>query len=95
MRDSDAALILTRSDAESPGTAVAVAAAQTYAKPYLIVAIDAPDCVERVRAWFEERPGIRILSIGGPRESEAPGIYASVLSILTGLVPGGVQTARL
>ena len=87
VRDSDATLVFTRSHASSPGTGIAIAAAETYAKPYLIIDIDAPDAAGRIRAWLEEHPAIRILSIGGPRESEAPGIYDSVLASLTALEP--------
>ena len=87
VRDSDATLVLTRSDATSPGSAFAVAVAKTHMKPYLIIDIDAPDAVERIRAWLGEHPGIRTLSIGGPRESEAPGIYRAALAILSKVTP--------
>lgn len=85
VRDSDATLVLTRSKANSPGTSVGIAAAQTFAKPYLIVDIDAPDAPARICAWLGEHPDIRILSIGGPRESESPGIYDAVLGLLNEL----------
>ena len=86
VRDCDATLVLTRSGASSPGTSVGIAAAQTYAKPHLTVDIDAPDAAERIRAWLGANPGIRTLSIGGPRESEAPGIYRAALSLLETLL---------
>ena len=82
VRDSDATLVLTRSDAMSPGTTFARSSADRYAKPYLIVDIDAPDAAVRVRNWLAEHPKIRTLSIGGPRESEAPGIYRAALALL-------------
>lgn len=82
VRDSDATLVLTRSNAVSPGTSVGIAATQTYAKPHLILHIDAPDAVERIHAWLSANPAIHILSIGGPRESEVPGIYRTALSLL-------------
>jgi hypothetical protein len=82
VRDSDATLVLTRSNVGSPGTSVGIAAAKTYAKPHLIVDIDAPDAAGRIRAWLGANPDIQILSIGGPRESEAPGIYRAALSLL-------------
>ena len=85
VRDSDATLVLTRSDATSPGSAFAVSVAKTHMKPYLIIDIDAPDAVERIRAWLVEQPDIRVLSIGGPRESEAPGIYDAALVLLKAL----------
>ena len=85
VRDSDATLVLTRSDATSPGSAFAVAVAKTHMKPHLIVDIDVPSTAERIRAWLGEHPDIRILSIGGPRESESPGIYDAVFRLLNEL----------
>jgi putative molybdenum carrier protein len=82
VRDSDAALMLTRSNARSPGTSVGIAATQTYAKPHLIMDIEAPHAAEQIRAWLAGNPEIGTLSIGGPRESESPGIYRAVLSLL-------------
>jgi hypothetical protein len=81
-RDSDATLVLTRSNASSPGTSVGIAAAEACAKPHLIVDIDAPDAAVRIRAWLGANPAIQTLSIGGPRESEAPGIYGAALTLL-------------
>jgi hypothetical protein len=82
VRDADVTLILTRSNAHSPGTLVGIAATETHSKPHLIVDIDTPDAVERIRAWLGDNPQVRILSIGGPRESESPGIYRAALSLL-------------
>lgn len=86
VRDSDGLLVLTRVSASSPGTSVGIAAARTYAKPHLIVDMDAPEPAGRIPAWLGENPDIRILSIGGPRESEAPGIYQAALSLLATLL---------
>ena len=85
VRDSDATLVLTRATASSPGTTVGIAAAETYAKLHLIVDIDAPDAVAHIRAWLGANPGIQTLSIGGPRESEAPGIYGAAFALLNSL----------
>ena len=82
VRDADATLVLTRSNASSPGTSVGIAAAKIYAKPHLLIDIDAADAAGRIRAWLAANPGIQTLSIGGPRESEAPGIYRAALSLL-------------
>jgi putative molybdenum carrier protein len=85
VRDSDATLILTRSDASSPGTALAARLAEEYAKPYLIVDIDTPNAMDQIRTWLGRHSAIRSLSIGGPRESESPGIYRLALAVLTAL----------
>jgi hypothetical protein len=86
VRDSDAALVLSRTDARSPGTALAVRIAENRAKPHLIVDVDAPAAGELIRAWLRDHSRIRVLSIGGPRESESPGIYAAARAVLEGLV---------
>ena len=85
-RDSDGTLVLTRIGASSPGTSVGIAAARACAKPHLIVDIEAADAAGRIRAWLGANPGIRTLSIGGPRESETPGIYRVALSLLETLL---------
>ena len=87
VQDSDATLLLTRSDANSPGSDFAIAVAETYTKPHLIIDVESPDGAERTRAWLKEQPSIRVLGIGGPRESEAPGIYRAALALLTRLTP--------
>ena len=89
VRDSDATLVLTRSGVGSPGTSLGIAAAQTYAKPHLIVDIDPPDAAAYIRAWLDANPAIQTLSIGGPRESEAPGIYRAALALLETLLARG------
>jgi hypothetical protein len=83
VRDADATLILTdpRGIAASHGTILARALAETYGKPMLVADVEAPDATERVREWLAallaaHRPATPFrLGIGGPRESEAPGIY--------------------
>jgi hypothetical protein len=87
VRDSDATLVLTRSDANSPGTSFAVSSAESHAKPHLVIDIDSPDAADGIRAWLGDHPAIRTLSIGGPRESEAPGIYRAALSLLEQACP--------
>lgn len=89
VQDSDAALLLTRSGVHSPGSEFAVAVAKTHTKPHLIIDVDSPDGAERIRAWLQEQPSIRVLGIGGPRESEAPGIYRAALSVLEHALPLG------
>jgi hypothetical protein len=45
--------------------------------------VDSPDGAERIGAWLGDHPSIRVLGIGGPRESEAPGIYRATLALLS------------
>jgi hypothetical protein len=88
VRDSNASLIITDGNglAASIGTRRASEWARQHGKPEL--AIDATDAkaVERAVAWLkaqEKRFGPDMtLSIGGPRESEAPGIYERARTLI-------------
>jgi hypothetical protein len=81
VRDADACLIVV--DAAglqvSKGTALAEELAHRYRKPLLVVDLAAPEAVERAALWLRvqrRRLGSSLtLALGGPRESEAPGIY--------------------
>jgi hypothetical protein len=66
----------------SRGTSLAVACAQRLGKPHLILDLDADGTLAQAAAWLDEREGQFVLSIGGPRESEAPGIYAKAREFL-------------
>jgi hypothetical protein len=82
VRDSNAALIITDSAglAASIGTRRAHEWARQHGKPELVVDASDPAAPQRAAAWVhvqQKRFGEDMtLSIGGPRESEAPGIYA-------------------
>ena len=84
VRDSDATVILVDESgaAVSGGTKLAEDTADALAKPSITLDVASPDCAERLAAWLVvQRP--RTLSIGGPRESEAPGIYDKARRVLT------------
>jgi len=81
VRDSDAALIIidNRGLVASIGTQRAHRWARQHGKPELIVDTDDAQALVQATMWLHEQrkrfgPDM-ILSIGGPRESEAPGIY--------------------
>jgi hypothetical protein len=84
VRDCDALLVLTDAAglSMSKGTSLAVAYAQRLGKPHLILDLDADATLAQAAAWLDEREGQFVLSIGGPRESEAPGIYAKAREFL-------------
>ena len=101
MRDSDACLILVAAGgaAVSPGTVLTEALAARYAKPLLVADLSAADAVETVAAWLAALLAAHALGasfrlmVGGPRESEAPGIYGRAKEVLgrvfLSLVPNG------
>jgi Circularly permutated YpsA SLOG family len=88
VHDSDVILVIV--DAEvlpaSKGTQLASDLAKHRSKPTLLVDLSRPDAVQRTAAWLAEQlsaSGEQLaLGIGGPRESEAPGIYSKAAIFL-------------
>jgi hypothetical protein len=92
VRDSDATLIIIGGEglSVSIGTKRAHQWARQHGKPFLIVDADAADAPARAAAWVktqQKRFGADLtLGIGGPRESEAPGIYARARTLIAALL---------
>jgi hypothetical protein len=86
VRDSDALMVLVDSAslAASKGTGFALNCAAVLKKPHIIIDIDAPDALPKAQGFLADRAG-GSLCIGGPRESEAPGIYTKALALVTAL----------
>jgi hypothetical protein len=88
VRDSDAILIATDRAglSVSKGTSGAKEWAERHGRPLLVVDVSQPDAAAQVAGWLQaqrRRFGARMkLGVGGPRESEAPGIYASTRRLL-------------
>jgi Circularly permutated YpsA SLOG family len=94
VRDADASLILVDAGGveASGGTALAQALAAHERKPLLVLDVSAPAAAARARAWLAglltahtDATPFR-LAIGGPRESEAPGIYEQARALVGGLL---------
>jgi Circularly permutated YpsA SLOG family len=92
VRDADACLIIVDAGGlpVSKGTALAHELAGRYRKPLLVADLAAADAVERTGDWLKALrralgPDLS-LAIGGPRESEAPGIYGRALEFLRRLL---------
>ena len=81
VRDGDATLIITdgKGMSVSIGTRRAHQWANQHGKPLLVIDASEPEAPARAAAWLQaqkERFGPPMtLGIGGPRESEVPGIY--------------------
>ncbi len=82
VRDADAILIFVdgRGTAPSRGTALAERLAGRFGKPLKVVDVDAPNAADDVAGWLNEllaapQDATFRLAVGGPRESEAAGIY--------------------
>ncbi|HSU14631.1 putative molybdenum carrier protein [Longimicrobium sp.] len=87
VRDSDATLILA-SGAESAGTELTREAARRLGKPLYTFHAGALEDAGALRRWLQVA-SVRTLNVAGPRESEAPGIYAGARRILTALLGRG------
>lgn len=92
VRDGDANLILidTKGLSVSIGTQRAHKWAGQHGKPQLVLDVNDPDAAMNARTWLraqKKRFGPHmVLSIGGPRESEAPGIYERAKNVLAALL---------
>jgi Circularly permutated YpsA SLOG family len=94
LRDADATLVLTDVGGltVSPGTALAQQLAARTGKPLLVIDLGAPDALARATEWLAalmaaHRPDSPFkLGIGGPRESEAPGIYRKARAFVGALL---------
>jgi hypothetical protein len=88
VRDSDATLLITdgKGLATSIGTTRALQWARQHGKPFLVIDASDPVAPAHIAAWLKaqtERFGQRMaLGVGGPRESEAPGIYGLAKALL-------------
>jgi hypothetical protein len=94
VRDSDAILIIVDRAglSVSKGTRGATEWTGHYGKPLLVVDAGQPDADAQVAAWLREqykRFGADMaLGVGGPRDSEAPGIYAEARGLLARVLAG-------
>jgi Circularly permutated YpsA SLOG family len=92
VRDSDAVLMIAGREglSTSQGTRRAQQWATRYGKPLLIIDVSQPDAAAQVAHWLQrqcERFGAHVrLGVGGPRESQAPGIYASTRRLMASVL---------
>jgi hypothetical protein len=88
VRDADACMIVVDAGGmpASTGTALARQLAEEYGKPLFIADLREPDVVKRTALWLRTQRNVfggdLTLAIGGPRESEAPGIYERAATFL-------------
>lgn len=90
VRDSHATLILVRGDepARSPGTQFTRLCAElVFLRPCLVADIARPEALAAARRWLSLVASALntvewVLNIAGPRESQAPGIYAEAREFL-------------
>ncbi len=86
VRDADGVLIFTESRLQSDtGTLLAIETAQRLEKPMLVIPLFNEIDVSPIKKWIQINE-IRILSVGGPSESNRPGAYDIVYQVLINLL---------
>jgi hypothetical protein len=92
VRDADACMIIVDAGGLPPsrGTELARSLADRYAKPVMVVDLREPDVLQRAAQWLRTQrqafgSGLN-LAIGGPRESEAPGIQGRAAAFIRALL---------
>jgi Circularly permutated YpsA SLOG family len=92
VRDSDAILIITDGEglSVSKGTTRAQEWADHYGKPLLVIDVGLQDAAAQVVQWLRAQrrrfATHMTLGVGGPRESEARGIYESTRLLMAGVL---------
>lgn len=83
VRDSDATLVVVIPPvAASTGVRRTIEAAIALARPHAVVDPAEDGAVERTVGLLAARAGPVVLNVAGPRESEAPGVYAATRGLL-------------
>ncbi len=98
IRDSDGTLIIVPTfplpDTIRDGTLLTIEEAKRTGKPHLIIALDEREAaVDTIRSWVDEN-NIHTLNIGGPRESNSPGVYEDTCELLRALLTPSLQCSR-
>jgi hypothetical protein len=90
VRDCDRLMVLVDGAglSVSKGTALAIDCAGVCSKPHIIIDVDAGNAAHLAGGFLEGQCTLA-LCIAGPRESEAPGIYAKAKSFLGRVLAGG------
>jgi Circularly permutated YpsA SLOG family len=70
----------------SKGTEFALAYAKALAKPHIVIDLHADGAMDLARDFLRQRQEPLAVNIGGPRESEAPGIHATAKAFLSRLL---------
>lgn len=94
VRDSHATMVLIRGDdmSRSPGTVFTRRCAELiFLRPFVLVDLSLPGTLAPTREWLSRVVtglGVQefVLNIGGPRESQAPGIYTQASRFLAELL---------
>ncbi|CAG8685519.1 5308_t:CDS:2, partial [Acaulospora morrowiae] len=92
IRDSDATLILLLPKAPPDrGTSFTIEKAEKLSKPSKIILLDEKTTnVIHVLKWLDEK-NVKVLNVGGPRESNCPGIYTKAFNFMVALIKKKIE----
>jgi hypothetical protein len=66
----------------SPGTILTLDLVKRANKRHLVIDVHQSNAVELLEEWLESAYNLKVLNVAGPRESEAPGLYALTRALL-------------
>jgi hypothetical protein len=73
----------------SKGTGLAIDTAKRTGKPSIVIDMDSDGAGVMAMGFIGEGQGMNTVCIAGPRESEAPGIYAKTRGFLSNVLGEG------
>lgn len=84
VRDTNATVVFAPASVRSRGVTQTLDIASVLKRPTLVLDPHSLDALERLSVFFSDLKGDTVLNVAGPRESEAPGLYGAVKSLLEG-----------
>ncbi len=84
VRDANATVVFAPRSATSRGVSQTLDIANVLKRPVAVLDPRSPDALERLAEFLSRQRTGAVLNVAGPRESEAPGLYQAVLSVLNG-----------
>jgi hypothetical protein len=87
VRDSDGTLVLLAGQ-PTGGTKLTIELAARHHKPCLVVEFSNDAAPAIIQDWIRQNQ-IQVLNVAGPRESQAPGIYAQACTLLRRVLSKG------
>jgi len=84
VRDANATVVFAPMSAVSRGVRQTLDIATVLKRPVVVLDPHSPEAPERLAEFLAVRSSGTILNVAGPRESESPGLYQAVRSLLNG-----------
>jgi hypothetical protein len=86
VRDATATVVFAPVTVRSRGVQQTLEIATVLKRPVLVLDPYSPDVLERLEKFFSRFTAVTVLNVAGSRESEAPGLYQAVRSVLNGVL---------